>query len=113
MTGTGYPDLEDTIQSLIGFQGTDIKGSIPEGSEITERRANWRWGRRCKYGRKERLTALLHHITTVVLEASYFMMKQDAAAGAGRVTWEDFGNGLEERQHDRVHGGAYRALFRR
>ena len=29
---------------------------------------------------KEKLTALLHHIMTDVLEASYFKLKQDAAA---------------------------------
>ena len=36
-----------------GFQDT---GSIPVRGEMTERRANWRWGSRCKSGRKERLT---------------------------------------------------------
>ncbi len=62
---------------------------------------------------KEKLTELLHHITTDVLEASYFMLKQDAAAGVDGVTWDEYGNGLEERLldlHDRVHSGAYRAL---
>ncbi len=62
---------------------------------------------------KEKLTALLHHITTDALEASYFMLKKDAAAGVDGVTWEEYGNGLEERLldlHDRVHSGAYRAL---
>ena len=62
---------------------------------------------------KEKLTALLHHVTTDVLEASYFMLKKDAAAGVDGVTWKEYGNGLEERLldlHDRVHSGAYRAL---
>ena len=58
---------------------------------------------------KEKLTALLHHVTTDVLEASYFMLKKDAAAGVDGVTWKEYGNGLEERLpglHDRVHSGA-------
>ena len=62
---------------------------------------------------KEKLTALLHHITTDKLEAAYFMLKQDAAAGVDGVTWEEYGYGLDARLrdlHDRVHSGAYRAL---
>ncbi len=58
---------------------------------------------------KEKLTALLHHVTTDVLEASCFMLKRDAAAGVDGVTWKEYGNGLEERLpglHDRVHSGA-------
>ena len=63
--------------------------------------------------KEEKLTALLHHITTDVLEAAYFMLKPDAAAGVDGVTWEEYGDGLAMRLlglHDRVHSGAYRAL---
>ena len=62
---------------------------------------------------KEKLTALLHHITTDVLKASFFTLKKDAAAGVDGVTWKEYGNGLEERLldlHGRVHSGACRAL---
>ena len=62
---------------------------------------------------KERLTALLHHITTDALGAAYFSLKKDAAAGVDGVTWHEYGHGLNERLlalHDRVHSGAYRAL---
>ena len=64
---------------------------------------------------KEKLTALLHHITTDALGAAYFSLKKDAAAGVDGMTWEEYGNGLEERLldlHDRIHSGAYRARFR-
>ena len=62
---------------------------------------------------KEKLTALLHHITTEALGAAYFALKKDVAAGVDGVTWHEYGNGLAERLldlHDRVHSGAYRAL---
>ena len=62
---------------------------------------------------KEKLTALLRHITTDVLEASCFILKKDAAAGVDGETWDEYGNGLEGRLldlHDRVHSGACRAL---
>ncbi len=62
---------------------------------------------------KERLTALFHHITPDALGAAYFALKKDAAAGVDGVTWDMYGEGLEERLldlHRRLHnGGAYRA----
>ena len=61
---------------------------------------------------KEKLTALLHHISTEALDAAYFSLKKEAAAGVDGVTWHEYGKGLAERLsdlHDRVHSGAYRA----
>ena len=62
---------------------------------------------------KERLTALLHHITPEALAASCLALRQDAAAGVDGMTWAMYGDGLEERLldlHRRLHsGGAYRA----
>ncbi len=62
---------------------------------------------------KEKLTALLHHITMEALSAAYFSLKKDVAAGVDGVTWQEYGNDLAGRLpdlHDRVHSGAYRAL---
>ena len=59
-----------------------------------------------------RFTALLHHITIDLLRSSYYDLKRGAAAGVDGVTWQAYGNGLEERLadlHGRVHRGAYRA----
>ena len=62
---------------------------------------------------KERLTALFHHITPEVLHRAYFALKRNVAAGIDGVTWDMYGEGLEERLldlHRRLHsGGAYRA----
>ena len=62
---------------------------------------------------KEKLTALMHHITTETLGAAYLSLKREAAAGVDGVTWHEYGKGLAERLsdlHDRVQSGAYRAL---
>jgi len=59
-----------------------------------------------------RFTALLHHVTIDLLRSSYYDLKRRAAAGVDGVTWQAYGNGLEERLadlHGRVHRGAYRA----
>ena len=62
---------------------------------------------------RERLTALLHHVTVDALRWAYFELKKDAAPGADGMTWRRYGKGLEGRLadlHDRVHSGAYRAM---
>ena len=61
---------------------------------------------------KERLTALLHHITVEALRRAYLGLRKDAAPGIDGVRWEEYGAKLEERLldlHRRVHRGAYRA----
>lgn len=63
-------------------------------------------------GKKDRFTALLHHVTVDLLRDAYSWLKRDAAAGVDGVTWEDYGNDLEANLaglHARIHRGAYRA----
>jgi len=62
--------------------------------------------------KKQKFTALLHHVTTDLLRDSYYSLKRKAAPGVDGVTWEQYGEGLEERLkglHDHIHRGAYRA----
>jgi len=62
--------------------------------------------------KKERFTALLHHVDFDLLFTAYFWLKRNAAAGVDGVTWADYEDSLEERLkdlHRRIHGGAYRA----
>jgi RNA-directed DNA polymerase len=63
--------------------------------------------------KKERFTALFHHISTELLEEAFFELKEDAAPGVDRLTWEDYEANLERNIEDlqeRVQRGAYRAL---
>src|SRR5881628_1860434 len=65
-----------------------------------------------KERKQERFTALLHHLTVVVLRGSFYALKRQAAPGVDGVTWQEYGTGLEDRLadlHGRVHRGAYRA----
>ena len=62
---------------------------------------------------KEKLTALLHHITTEALSAAYFLLRKEEASGVDGVTWHEYGDDLTGRLLDlynRVHSGAYRVL---
>jgi len=61
---------------------------------------------------KLKFTALLHHVTVELLRESYCGLKRQAAPGVDGVTWEGYGQGLEDRLtdlHGRIHRGAYRA----
>jgi retron-type reverse transcriptase len=60
----------------------------------------------------ERFTSLMHHITVELLHKAYHKLNPKAAPGVDAMTWEEYGQGLEERLaelHARVHRGGYRA----
>jgi group II intron reverse transcriptase/maturase len=62
--------------------------------------------------KRQKFTALLHHVTTGLLRDSYYALKRQAAPGVDGVTWRHYEEGVEERLkdlHDRIHRGAYRA----
>jgi group II intron reverse transcriptase/maturase len=63
--------------------------------------------------KKERFTALFHHLSVDLLRLSFFALKRDAAPGVDGLTWRDYEADLDhklEDLHARVHRGAYRAL---
>jgi len=63
--------------------------------------------------KKERFTALLHHIGPAMLRTAFYAMKRDAAPGVDGMTWETYEEDLDRRiegLHARVKSGAYRAL---
>ena len=63
--------------------------------------------------RRQRFTALLHHVYDVGrLRAAYLAVKRDAAAGVDGETWQHYGEDLEANLQDlaeRLRRGAYRA----
>jgi len=89
-------------QSTCGTQG---QVSVSQALERIRRVAKER--------KKEKFTALFHHISIDLLEEAFFELKEDAAPGVDRLTWKDYEAELErnlEDLHDRVQRGAYRAL---
>ncbi len=63
--------------------------------------------------RKQKLTALYHHVYEVSrLRKAYLEIRRDAAAGIDEVTWEEYGKELEKNLQGlsaRLRRGAYRA----
>jgi RNA-directed DNA polymerase len=61
--------------------------------------------------KKERFTALLHHVNVDTLQTAFYALKRKAAPGVDGMTWQDYEAGLEPRLvalHSRIHRGAYR-----
>jgi RNA-directed DNA polymerase len=61
-------------------------------------------------GKKEKFTALLHHISPETLEVAFYALKRKAAPGVDGVTWQEYEADLERRLidlHGRIHRGAY------
>src|SRR6266702_2478375 len=93
------------MQASKARAGTQSRESVSQALERIRKVARER--------KKERFTALFHHISIDLLERSFFELKEDAAPGVDRLTWKDYEADLEhklEDLHDRVQRGAYRAL---
>jgi group II intron reverse transcriptase/maturase len=83
---------------------TQCRESVSQGLERVRKAARQR--------KKERFTALFHHITIDLLRLSFLALKRDAAPGVDGVMWQDYEADLERKLsdlHARVHRGAYRA----
>src|ERR1700749_3741357 len=62
--------------------------------------------------KKERFTALFHHLSPEMLRTAFFALRREAAPGVDGLTWQDYETDLDrtlEDLHARVQRGAYRA----
>ena len=63
--------------------------------------------------KKEKFTALLHHVSIDLLRKSFLALKRNASPGVDGLTWRAYQADLDRNLtdlHGRVHRGAYRAL---
>src|ERR671912_1865906 len=66
-----------------------------------------------RHRKKEKFTALFHHINPEMLRTAFFALKREAAPGVDGLMWRAYAADLDHRievLHARVHRGAYRAL---
>src|SRR3974377_1493337 len=61
--------------------------------------------------KKERFTALFHHISIELLEEAFSELKEDAAPGVDRLSWKDYEEKPERNLED-LHNGAQRGAYR-
>jgi len=85
-------------------QRTQRRASVSPGLDRVRHAARQR--------KKEKFTALLHHVTVDLLRDAFLALKRRAAAGVDGMTWQDYEANLEgnlQELHARVHRGTYRA----
>lgn len=109
--GAGRP-AEEPVEPRAGAEGntdqqstlrTQTRAGVTQGLDRVREAARQR--------KKERFTALLHHINVDRLREAYYALRRKAAPGVDGVTWEAYEADLEPRLvdlHGRVHRGAYR-----
>ena len=107
----GQPAAE-AVEPRAGIKGNtgqhstrraQIRESVSQALERVRQAARQR--------KKEKFTALLHHISVETLEAAFYALKRKAAPGVDGVTWQEYEADLERRLidlHGRIHRGAYR-----
>lgn len=84
---------------------TQSRDSVSQGLDRVRNAARQR--------KKEKFTALLHHVTIDLLRDAFLALKRRAAPGVDGVTWQGYEAALEgnlQDLHARVQRGAYRAL---
>jgi group II intron reverse transcriptase/maturase len=83
------------------------------GSGVSVSQALERIRKVARERKKEKFTALFHHLSVELLETAFYELEADAAAGVDGLRWKDYEAELEHRLedlHERVRRGAYRAL---
>jgi group II intron reverse transcriptase/maturase len=114
------PEKSRNASTADAMEGRAVaKGNPPERNVLrTQSRAGTpsaleRVRQAAQRDRKQRFTALLHHVYDVArLRVAYLAVKRDAAAGVDGETWQSYGQALEANLQDlsdRLKRGAYRA----
>jgi RNA-directed DNA polymerase len=108
------PIAAEPVERRVGTKGNaDQQSTCRTQSRESVSQALDRIRKVARERKKERFTALFHHINTELLEEAFFELEKNAAPGVDRLTWEDYEANLDrniEDLHDRVQRGAYRAL---
>ena len=103
---------EEAVEPRAGTKGnvgqqsthrTQIRAGVSQALDRVRKAARQR--------KKEKFTALLHHISVKTLHVAFYALKRKAAPGVDGVTWQEYEADLERRLadlHARIHRGAYR-----
>jgi HSP20 family molecular chaperone IbpA len=100
--GSGGIDRNVALQSTLRTQSRDAVSQAQDRIRAAVTR-----------NKREKLTALLHHVDVDALRWAFFSLKKQAAPGVDGATWEHYAADLDRNLidlHARVQRGAYRAL---
>ena len=113
-TNKAVPTAAEPVEPRAGAKGNASQQSThrTQGRERVSQ-ALERVRQAARQRKKEKFTALLHHISIDCLRMAFFALKRDAASGVDGLTWPTYEADLDRNLtdlHERVHRGAYRAL---
>src|SRR3981189_2534326 len=113
-TNKAVPTAAEPVEPRAGTKGNARQQSThrTQGGERGAQ-AGERVRQAARQRKRERFTALLHHISVDCLRMAFFALKRDAASGVDGLTWPTYEADLDRNLtdlHERVHRGAYRAL---
>jgi RNA-directed DNA polymerase len=104
----------ELVEGRSGIGGKmELQSTVRTQSRAAVSQAQNRLREAVNRNNKEKLTALLHHITVDMLRAGFLALRRRAAPGIDAVTWDAYAEELERHLQDlhrRVHAGTYRAL---
>src|SRR5437016_12745576 len=96
----GQPAAE-LVEARAGTEGNASKQSTGRAqSRGTVSQALARIRQAARQRKKEKFTALLHHISIDLLDEAFFELKEDAEAGVDGLSWADYEQNLERTVED-------------
>src|SRR5262245_54063763 len=108
------PNAAEPVERRVGTKGNAGQQSTCRAQgRVSVSQALERIREVARERKKEKFISLFHHISVELIEAAFYELKTDAAAGVDRLTWKDYEADLDDKiedLHDRVRRGAYRAL---
>src|SRR3954447_9308335 len=108
------PAATEPMERRGGIEGkAGLQSTVRTRSRAAVSHAHGRLRQAVARDKREKLAALLHHVSLDTLRWAFLEQRKDAAPGVDRLTWEEYAVDLETRLadlHGRVHRGAYRAL---
>lgn len=106
----GVKTAAESVQRRAGTKGNvDQQSAHPTQIRDLVSQALRRVRKAAKERRKEKFTALLHHVDDDLLRLSFHALGRRAALGVDGVTWQDYEADLEDSLpdlHARVHRAA-------
>ena len=107
------PTTAEQVERRAGAEGNAGQQSMRRAQDRESvSQALGRIRRAARQRKKERFTALFHHISAPMLRTAFYELKREAAPGVDGLIWRDYEADLDHRienLQDQVQRGAYRA----
>ena len=85
------PNAAEPVERRAGTKGNAGQQSTCRAqSRVSVSQALERIRQDARERKKEKFISLFHHISVELLEAAFYELKTDAAAGVDRLTWKDY-----------------------